>query len=89
MFVQTSLTFQQADNGKPDESWVLLDSQLTVDVFANKDHLEDIRKVKVPLKIYSTGGITTTDLIGMLPGYGWVWFYPSYPSPQESRRNSE
>ena len=29
----------------------------------------------IPLKIYSTGGSTTTDLIGFLPGYGWVWFY--------------
>ena len=75
VFMHTDHLMKQSDNGKIKKSWTLLDNQSTVVVFSNKELLKGIQKVKTPLKIYSTGGSTTTDLIGFLPGYGWVWYY--------------
>ena len=55
-------------------TWVLLDNQSTVDVLYNKD-LENIREVNTPMNIDCNSGISTTNLVGDLPGYGAVWFY--------------
>ena len=57
-------------------TWVLLYNQSTVDVFLNIRLLKNIRKSDRSLAIFSTGGRTTTDLQGELPGYGTVWFHP-------------
>ena len=38
--------------------------------------MKNIRKSNRSLAIFSTGGRTTTDLQGYLPGYGTVWFHP-------------
>ena len=75
VFMHTDHLMEQAEDGRIKKSWTLLDNQSTVDIFSNKALLRNIQKVDIPLKIYSTGGSTTTDLIGFLPGYGWVWFY--------------
>ena len=56
--------------------WVLLDNQSTVDVFSDRRLLKNIRKSDRSLELFSTGGRTTTDLRGDLPGYGTVWFHP-------------
>lgn len=56
--------------------WSLLDNQSTVDVFSNRKMLQNIHQVIKPLTITSTGGSTTTNLVGFLQGYGWVWYYP-------------
>ena len=61
--------------GHINTTWVLLDNQLTVDVFSNRRLLKNIRKSDRSLAIFSTGGRTTTDLQGDLPGYGTVWFH--------------
>ena len=52
--------------------WLPLDSCSTVDVFYNVALLQSIRLSKTSLRIHSTGGITRTNLIGDLPGYGKV-----------------
>ena len=57
-------------------TWVLLDNQSTVDVFSNRRLLKNTRKYDRSLENFSTGGRTTTDLQGDLPGYGTVWFHP-------------
>ena len=54
----------------------MLDNQSTVDVFSNRRLLKKIRKSDRSLAIFSTGGRTTTNLQGDLPGYGTVWFHP-------------
>ena len=54
---------------------VLLDNQSTVDVFYNKDLLNNIREVETQMNIHCNAGVNTTNLAGDLPGYGTVWFY--------------
>jgi len=54
----------------------LLESQSTVDLFCNSKMLKDIHKINTYLKVFSAGGVTGTNKIGYLPGYGWVWYHP-------------
>jgi hypothetical protein len=56
--------------------WILLDNQSTIDVFTNSCLLKNLRNSSTYMKIHSTGGITDTNLIGDLPGYGEVWYHP-------------
>jgi len=60
--------------GTPD-SWILLDSQSTVDVFKNKKLLKNIRDAKKTLSLHCNAGIATVKKILDLPGYDTVWFY--------------
>ena len=62
--------------GKIHPLWTLLDSQSTVDVFSNSRFLKNIRRVRATLTIHSTRGTTKTNVMGFLPGYGWVWYHP-------------
>ena len=55
--------------------WVLLDSESTVDLFCNPELLIDIRTMDEELKIYCNAGVTTTNHIGDLLGYGTLWFH--------------
>ena len=58
-------------------SWILLDSQSTVDVFTNPDLLEDIRDAKGEMMVHSHGGSRSTKQIGDLPGYpDPIWYDP-------------
>mgnify|MGYP004197791961 CR=1 FL=1 len=63
-------------NSSVDPMWILLDNQYTVNVFYNSKLLLNIREVSHYLRIYSTGEMTWTNMIGDLPGYGTVWFHP-------------
>ena len=36
--------------------------------------LRDIHETNMFLKVFSTGGVTKTNKVGFLPGYGWVWY---------------
>ena len=56
--------------------WVLLDNQSTIDVFVNRRLLENIRWIDQYMYIHCTVGVTRTNLVGELPGYGTVWFHP-------------
>ena len=56
--------------------WVLLDSQSTIDVFLNRRLLKNIRRIGQYMYIHCTAGVTRTNLVGELPGYGTVWFHP-------------
>ena len=60
------------------KNWILLDNQSTVDLISNPDLLEpgSIHETDGPaLRVHSTGGISVTRMVGLLKGYGWVWFY--------------
>jgi len=64
-------------NGKagiPD-SWILLDSQSTVDVFMNKKLLKNVHDARKPLSLHCNAGVATLNKLGDLAGYGTVWYY--------------
>ncbi len=74
-------TVLQSSDGAPTskavpDSWILLDNQSTVDVFHNASLLHNIREADSFMDIHCNAGITSTNLIGDLPGYGTVWFHP-------------
>ena len=73
--ISTEHIMQQSKGESICKDWLLLDNQSTVDVFANGRLLTDIQEVPIFLKILSTGGISKTNKIGYLNGYGWVWYH--------------
>ena len=58
------------------KTWLLLDSQSTVDIFCNGDLLTKIHTVPTTMHIKCNAGVRGTNKKGNLSGYGWVWFYP-------------
>jgi len=73
-FVQ-DVTCNMNDKAGIPDSWILLDSQSTVDVFKNKKLLKNIHNAKKALSLYCNAGIAMLNKIGDLTGYGTVWFY--------------
>jgi len=70
-------------------SWILLDSQSTVDVFSNKKLLTNIRDSKRTLTLYCNAGKAIITQKGDLKGYGSVWYYPQGIANILSLRNIE
>ena len=58
-------------------SWVLLDNQSTINLFHNKEMLINIKEVKKGMTVHCNAGTTVTNMMGMLPGYGEVWYDPN------------
>lgn len=57
-------------------SWILLDTESTVNVFNNKKFVRNIHTVSERLRIYGTGGHLDVSQKAELPGFGLVWFHP-------------
>jgi hypothetical protein len=68
-----NVTFKIRENGRVPKAWiVLLDNQLMVDVFYNNGLLQNIQRGDGFMDIHCNAGVTSTNLIGDLPGYGEV-----------------
>ena len=52
------------------KSWILLDSQSTINVFGNKALFMDIHESNITLRIRCIAGVKTTKFRGHLFGYG-------------------
>ena len=81
MFLQhdaNSMKDQQIISSKTGikESWIMLDSQSTIDVFCNSDLLTKIHKTDTTLRIRCNAGMKTTDYSGDtcqdMAGYGII-----------------
>ena len=57
-------------------SWVLIDNQSTVDLFYNDKLLTNVRKVNDHIIVHCNAGKVRVNMMGELPGYGDVWYYP-------------
>ena len=60
-------------------TWILLDSQLTVDLIANPKMFLNIRKVqsKDAIRVHCKSGVKIVDRVSDLPGYVTVWYKPT------------
>ena len=57
-------------------TWLLLDSQSTIDPIANPRMLLNIRRVRSEdaICVHCNSGVKVLDRINKLPGYGTVWY---------------
>jgi len=75
-FLQHDVTCTIQDKVAIPKTWILLDSQSTVDVFSNPKLLTNICVAKRSLTLYCNAGKAIINKKGDLKGYGTVWFYP-------------
>jgi hypothetical protein len=75
-FDNGNYAFSQQD-GRIPKTWILLDNQSTIDVFHNATLLKNIRQSDSQMKIHCNAGVTSTNMVGDLPGYGTVWYHPN------------
>ena len=57
-------------------TWLLLDSQSTVDLISNPRMLRNIRRVRSEnaIRVHCNSGVKVVDRIGKLPGCVTVWY---------------
>ena len=76
VFAQGDVVCNVQEKAGIPKTWILLDSQSTVDVFCNPRLLNNIREGKRQLVLHCNAGTTIVSKKGDLKGYGTVWFHP-------------
>jgi hypothetical protein len=66
--------FSQIEAHSIPNTWILLNNQSTINVFQNKEMLNNICKSESRIDIHCNDGIASTNIIGDLSGYGTVWY---------------
>ena len=75
-FLHNDVICSTQDKAGIPKSWILLDSQSTVDVFSNPRLLTNIRDSKTTLTLHCNAGKAAVTKKGDLKGYGTIWYYP-------------
>jgi len=75
-FLHDDVVCSTQDKAGIPKTWILLDSQSTVDVFSNPHLLTNIRISKTTLMLHCNAGKAIVQQKGDLKGYGTIWYYP-------------
>jgi hypothetical protein len=74
---ETNFACKLGRSARIPSSWILLDKQLTVDVFSNADLLKNIRQSNTCMIIHCNARSATTNQVGDVEKYGTVWYHPN------------
>jgi hypothetical protein len=83
----TMPTSSTSSKGGIPNTWILLDSQSTINVFSNAKLLINIYRSSTTMQIKCNAGSRSTNLRGTLPGYGEVWYFAERRSEDWRRRS--
>ena len=75
-FLQDDIMCSLKDKLCIPKSWILPNSQSTVDMFSKKKLLSNILDMEQTLTLYCNAGRAIVTQKGDLKGYGTVWYYP-------------
>ena len=75
-FLQEDITYSLQDKPGILAIWILLDSQLMVDVFSINKPLTNIRDSKCTITLYCNARKAIITQKGDLKGYVMLWYYP-------------
>ena len=77
VFTQKDVLCNMQEKAGIPASWILLDSQSTVDMFCNPKMLGNIWEAKRHLVLHCNAGTVLVTMKGDLKGYGTVWYHPT------------
>ena len=67
--------FNQRSGGKVNNTWILLDGYLMVNIFSNHRFQQNIRPVNKEPHFYTNKRKSFINRVGDLPGFGTVWYH--------------